>query len=658
MAQPSAIQLDGNSLTVEQLVRVAHDASVKVNCAPAAIKRVKAVSDRIAGIVRKYGDDVKKYEKSIARKGPKPIMDYGITTGFGEFKRIPIDPARLGELQANILLSHAAGVGETLDEDDLSNYYPPEIVRAVLVLRINTFLKGHSGIRPEVVNILVKMVNRRIIPLVPLRGSVGSSGDLAQLAHLFLVLCEKGRKASRFYQLGLDGQPGPLRESTVLQEVLGVRKIPEPEPKEGLALTNGATFSAAMLALAVHDATSLAFAADIAAAMSAEALLGCARAFDAKVHDARNQRGQRESAEYLRHLLEQSKLLEVASEVQDPYSIRCAPAVHGASRDALEFARDIVERELNAVTDNPLFFRGASSWDQNFAKNWPRRRENRRLRVNARSREDHEEYDGARRHSYSAGNFHGQPIALAADFLSIALAEFANISERRTQLLLDKDHNRGLPANLVPDAGLNSGLMIAQYCAAGLVSENKVLAHPASVDSIPTSANAEDHNAMATIAARKLCTVLANTRHTLAIELLVAAQALEWATLFEALSTAAAPDPQAEHAGLSVDHQSSFNVNAKPKELWERGIIEKNRFAKWTEPANRNTIQEWLGQGTGKAYRAIRESVTVKPVIEDRVLSHDIRLVATLLAPGPDRLAALVAAVGPPRARRTRDEQR
>lgn len=623
------VKLDGQSLSIEELVKVARNPSVTVDCDASAMRMVEEAANLVSRVVEKY-------EKSVKRRDPNPILDYGITTGFGEFKRVPIDPASLNLLQQNILLSHAAGVGETLDEHDLSNYFTAEVVRAVLVLRINAFLKGRSGIRPAIINTMVEMINKRVIPLVPIRGSVGSSGDLAPLAHLFLVLCENGRKATRFYRLSRDGKVGKQMEGTELPSLLRTNVQPEITAKEGLALTNGATFSAAMLALAVHDAASLALAADLAAAMSAEAILGCARAFDPKVHDERPQTGQIESARCLRGLLEGSQLLERANEVQDPYSVRCAPTVHGASRDALEFARKIVLNEINAATDNPLFFSDEKSWDNTFFANWTQRRDKRRSFPDTKIEN---RYKGEDRRSYSAGNFHGQPLALAADFLAIALAEFANISERRTQLLMDEDHNRGLPPNLIPNAGLNSGFMIAQYCAAALVSENKVLAHPASVDSVPTSSNSEDHNSMATIAARKLRVVLANTRHTLAIEFLVATQAMEWAALYEHLFTVKEPDLSFSELENQYRQFLLSDETLNYKERWKRDGIEQDLFKLWTRKDNRKNIRKWFGRGTGEAYLIIRESVG--PMIQDRVLSMDILKVARLLAPNTESLAPL-----------------
>jgi histidine ammonia-lyase len=413
---------------------------------------------------------------------------YGVNTGFGVHRNIQILPDQLRQLQENILLSHSVGVGENTNPHDLANYYSAEVIRAVLAIRINTFLKGHSGVRKELVEFLVKALNEGIVPLVPLRGSVGASGDLCPLAHLFATLL---LKKGRYYQCNGSSQQIEIKEA-------GQLKLEPPNPplasKEGLALTNGSTFSAAMLALAVYDAEHLADIADMAAALSLEALCGFMEAFDEQVHKARPFKGQQQSAENIRRLTENSKLIGTfEGGVQDAYSLRCAPQVHGATRDAIAYAREVVTIEINSATDNPLFFRQED--DQ-----WK---------------------------SYSGGNFHGQPLALAADFLAIALAELANISERRIQMLLDKNHNRGLASNLAKDPGLESGFMIAQYTAASLVSENKVLAHPASVDSIPTSANFEDHVSMSTIAARKLRTVLANVSSVLAIELMVAAQAVE-----------------------------------------------------------------------------------------------------------------------------------
>jgi histidine ammonia-lyase len=466
------ITLNGKNLSIEKLVRIARNGA-PVKCSEGALKRV---SDCREGIVQATGGGEKKI--------------YGVNTGFGVHRNIPIDSDQLEQLQENILLSHSVGVGENTNPDDLANYYSAEVIRAVLAIRINTFLKGHSGVRKELVEFLVEALNAGIVPLVPLRGSVGASGDLCPLAHLFATLL---LKKGRYYQCNGSSQQIEIKEAKQLELEL---QLPNPPlaSKEGLALTNGSTFSAAMLALAVYDAEHLADIADMAAALSLEALRGFMEAFDEQVHEARRFKGQQRSAENIRRLTENSQLIGTFTEdVQDAYSLRCAPQVHGATRDAIAYAREVVEIEINSATDNPLFFREENG-------QWK---------------------------SYSGGNFHGQPLALAADFLAIALAGLANISERRIQMLLDKNHNRGLKSNLAKNPGVESGFMIAQYTAASLVSENKVLAHPASVDSIPTCANFEDHVSMSTIAARKLRTVLANVSSVLAIELMVAAQAVE-----------------------------------------------------------------------------------------------------------------------------------
>ncbi|HXG59260.1 MAG TPA: histidine ammonia-lyase [Thermoanaerobaculia bacterium] len=552
------VVLDGSSLTIEQLVRIARDPSVRVERDPKSDERVARSEALIAEIVERY------------RSGSSAAREYGVTTGFGEFKDKPIAPDDLEQLQRNLLLSHSAGVGESVDPDDLSNYYPAEVVRAALATRLNAFLKGHSGVRRTLVDIVQAMLNRGVIPLVPLRGSVGASGDLCPLSHLFAVLLGVGR----FHLLE---EPKRLREASELPRLLGFdAKEMLPTFKEGLALVNGANFSAGMLALGAYDASQLADAADRVAALTLEAMIGCTRALDPKVHDERGHPGQIESARRMREVIEESTLVERAGAVQDAYSLRCAPQVHGASRDAIAYVRAVAEREINAATDNPLFFpENGEPFDHRFRANWP------------------EWYRGDQRVAYSAGNFHGQPLALAADFLAIAVAELANISERRTQMLLDGNHNRGLPQNLTTRPGVNSGLMIAQYTAASLVSENKVLAHPASVDSIPTSANSEDHVSMSTHAARKLRTVIGNAQSVLAIEMLVAAQAVEWRV-----------------AGLPAAHT----------------IEEAERQAKEFESAvtgRANDIARRLGRGTRELYLRIRD--IVRPVVTDRPLSDDIR---------------------------------
>jgi histidine ammonia-lyase len=576
----SPVTLDGSSLSLEDLVRVARDPRVKVEISGEAMEQVLRSRAQVEEVIQKYESGTK-------------IFDYGITTGFGEFKDVAIPSHQLEELQSNILRSHAVGAGETADELAPSNYFEPEVVRAALVIRLNAFLKGHSGIRQEMVRVVQAMINRGVIPRVPIRGSVGSSGDLCPLAHLFVVLLGEGEHYRveepsdlLWHERDLRGGPGALAED------LGM-KIPRPSFKEGLALTNGATFTAALLALAVHDAEHAARVADAGLALSLEAVCGCARAFDRRIHEARGHAGQIACAAHVRGLLKGSRLIERAGAVQDVYSLRCAPAVHGAARDSISYARKVVEAEINAATDNPLFFPRQDDWfDLEFRDNWP------------------EGYHGDHRISFSGGNFHGEPLGFAADFLAIGLAELASISERRTQMLLDCHHNRNLPSNLIPHRGVNSGWMIAQYTAAGIVSENKVLTHPATVDSIPTSANTEDHNAMGIIAARKLRTVLRNTQAVLAIELLVATQAVEW------------------RVAMKRDPRDS------PQPLdWQEAEEEAKRFREETAPERRETIAAALGEGTRRAYLAIRSLVPTL-LADDHVLEGDLRAVRGAIEAG------------------------
>jgi histidine ammonia-lyase len=610
----SSVTLDGSSLTLATLARIARDPAIDVECSAEALARVARCRERIERIAADYTAAYRRLERGEV--GASPVLDYGVTTGFGEFKNIPIAPEQLELLQQNILLSHAVGVGDSSDDQDPASYFAPEVVRAALAIRLNAFLQGHSGVRLELVETVRRMLVRGIVPRVPTRGSVGSSGDLCPLAHLFVVLLGQGDYYVVRTVDDLASRPRTIRRGlAALAEDLAdplSTGAPWPSPgvslKEGLALTNGATFSAALLALAVHDGETAAECADLGAALSLEAVCGCARALDPKIHALRGHRGAIESAERLRAHLAGSRLLDGAGAVQDVYSLRCAPQVHGAARDALAFARTIAEQEINAATDNPLFFPAAEEdpWDWQFRDNWP------------------EGYDGRSRASFSAGNFHGEPVGMAADFLAIGLAELASISERRTQMLLDGHHNRGLPPNLIPWAGVNSGLMIAQYSAAGIVSENKVLAHPASVDSIPTSANSEDHNAMATHAARKLRTVLGNVQAVLAIELLVAAQAVEWRTLLRS-----GGGRLAESTERGEDPGSLIRAAQEMSSAYDSQLAE---FAAWTTTDRQPEIAGQLGAGTGAAYRAIRRAVPT--MLADRRLDEDVRAVRGLVERG------------------------
>jgi histidine ammonia-lyase len=451
------ILVDGRSLTIQQVALVArHGAGIEL--APAAIERMavsRAVVDRCVdeGLVR-----------------------YGITTGFGKFCDVVISKEENALLQKNLIMSHSCGVGEP---------FPAEIVRAMILLRVNALAVGYSGIRPSTVQSLVRILDAGIVPVVPEQGSLGASGDLAPLSHMVLVLLGLGEA---FYR-------GRRMSGLEALSAAGLAPV-ELAAKEGLALINGTQAMTAIGALACFDAAELLRGADLAAALTAQALRGIVDAYDPRVHALRGQRGQEAAAASLRSLLEGSSLTSRQGElrVQDAYALRCVPQIHGASRDAIGYVRDVVSRELGAVTDNPIIFPGA---------------------------------EGAEADIISGGNFHGQPVALAMDFLGIALSELASVSERRIERLVNPSLSNGLPAFLTANGGINSGFMIAQYVAAALVSENKVLAHPASVDSIPSSANQEDHVSMGTIAARKARTILENLRKVLAIEILAACQGID-----------------------------------------------------------------------------------------------------------------------------------
>jgi len=411
---------------------------------------------------------------------------YGVTTGFGALASTSIPPADADRLQEHLLMSHATGVGPA---------FPREVVRAMLLLRANTLALGHSGCRPLLVDRLLAFLDAGIHPVVPEQGSVGASGDLAPLAHLALPLIGRG-------QAELNGSVVPgliaLREVGLEPLTLG--------PKEGLALLNGTQMMSAIGALLLADADRLGRTASVVAAMSVEALLGTDVAFSAAYQLARPHPGQVAVAAELRHVLRDSTLQTGHHaddhKVQDPYSLRCVPQVHGAVRDALDHLRRVLDIELNSATDNPLVFPGGGVADETALAT-----------------------GGGR--VISGGNFHGEPVALALDFAKLAIAELGAISERRTALLVDPRLNGGLPPFLAAASGIDSGMMLYQYTAAALASEDKVLAHPASADTIPTSANQEDHVSMGSIAARHARQVLENVERILAIELLVAAQALD-----------------------------------------------------------------------------------------------------------------------------------
>jgi histidine ammonia-lyase len=471
------IHLDGHTLSLDALASIA-DGGATAALAPAAARAVdaaRAVVDRHAA-----GD----------------AAVYGVNTGFGSLAEVKIARGDLGALQRNLLRSHAAGVGEPL---------PVRTVRAMMALRANVLAKGYSGIRRATLELLIEMLNRRVHPVVPSRGSVGASGDLAPLAHLALVLIGEGAAT-------IGDDPAVLDGRTALARA-GLAPI-DPAAKEGLALINGTQASTAAGALALLGAERLARAADLAAALSIDGLRGSWHPFEARLHEPRPYPGQLASADNLRRLLQASAINrshENCGRVQDAYSMRCAPQVHGAARDALAWVRRTLEIEANAATDNPMVF--ADSGD-----------------------------------IVSGGNFHGAPVALAGDVTVLAVQQLATISERRSDRLVNPALS-GLAPFLTRDSGLQSGYMIAQVTAAALTSELKTLAHPSSVDTIPTSANREDHVSMSMAAALKAERALQLARHVVAIEILLACQAIDLLAPL-ATSPALAPVHAAVRSGV------------------------------------------------------------------------------------------------------------
>jgi histidine ammonia-lyase len=445
------IRLTGSSLTSSEVVRVARQGAV-VELSKEAVEQIGVASSFVRQIVQD--------EAAV----------YGINTGFGSLCNVHIGLQDLGKLQENLILSHAVGVGRCFNEDE---------ARATMLVRANTLASGHSGIRLEVEQLLLELLNKHVFPLIPSQGSLGASGDLAPLASLALVLIGRGRAKVH----------GEILQGQAILDAIRAKPVVL-EAKEGLALINGTAVMTGVAALVFSDARTLLRSANLAAAMTMEALRARLEPFDERIHDLRRHAGQGAVAKDILSYVAGSKLIGTCDEVQDAYSIRCMPQVHGAVSDTVDFVENVLLNELNAVTDNPLLFPA----------------------------------DGD---VLSGGNFHGEPVALAMDYLGIALAELASISERRTNRLLNPALNRGLPAFLTRDAGLNSGLMIAQYTQAALVSENKVLAHPASVDSIPVSADQEDHVSMGTLAARKARSIADNVATVVAIELLAAYQAVD-----------------------------------------------------------------------------------------------------------------------------------
>jgi histidine ammonia-lyase len=506
------ISIDGDRLTIDDVVAVSRG-KAPVTVSPAGYGRV----GRTARLVARWVQEQK--------------VIYGITTGFGAMCDVTISPADTRELQKKILMSHAAGVGDP---------FPEDVVRAIMAIRLHDLFMGYSACTCGTLDHLVMFLNEGIVPVIPAKGSVGASGDLAPTAHLGLVLIGMGEAFYRGERLcGAEA----LEKIGLVPLIL--------EAGEGLALINGTQVMTAIAALVVHDAVRLAKLADAACAMSLEVLMGSSSEFDPRIHHVRPHPGQIASAENILRLTENSQIIlshQGCARVQDAYTLRCSPQIHGASKDAVIHAGNVVTIEINSTTTNPLIFADTEE-----------------IRL--------------------GGNFHGQPLAMAADYLSMGIAELGNVSERRIERLVNPQLSE-LPAFLVKNGGLNSGFMIAQYMAAALVSENKVLAHPACVDSIPTSANKEDHVSMGTIAIRQCREILDNVEHVLAVEMLCAAQAYDLLT---------------ERIHLAA------------------------------------------GEGTRVAHRVIREKIPF--LDEDRVLADDINAMVSLIRSGK-LLTEIEGAVG------------
>lgn len=530
------LSLTGQDLILENLVKAARSRTVTVVISKTATEKM---------------EESRRWVEQVQKTG-KPVV-YGINTGFGSKATVSISKQHLRELQRNLVLSHSSGTGEPL---------PIDVVRAAILLRANTLCRGYSGIRPVVVQTLLQMVEKNVVPWIPSQGSVGASGDLAPLSHLALVLSrnpdgEDSLPNGKAYYLPPGKNTWQLMSGKEAMKKAGIERIVL-EAKEGLALNNGTQISTALLALALYDAMVLVKAADIAMAMSLEALLGISSAFHPEIHRLRPHPGQVLCAENIRKLVESSRLINShPGKVQDAYSLRCHPQVLGGVRDMLGYIENLLNIEMNSTNDNPIIV--------------PKL--------------------GGENKSLSGGNFHAQPIAFAADFLSIVLCEIGSIAERRIFRLSDKHLNERLPSFLVVNSGLESGMMIAQYTAASLVSENKSLAHPASIDSIPTCENQEDHVSMAPIAARKARQILENVYKIVAIELLYGAQAIDL-------------------------------------RLREKGIA----------PTDCHKI---LGKGTSAAYHLVREEVDF--IEKDRPLYPDIEKAIGLLKGG--KLTAAVEKV-------------
>jgi histidine ammonia-lyase len=498
------MQITGEGLKVENIFQVAYSPEKPVTLAPSAMQKMKASRDYIEGRIQ-AGETM-----------------YGVNTGFGAFSSVRISDTDIEKLQKNLIRSHSAGVGEPFTKAQ---------TRAMMLLRANALARGHSGIRVQVVEKVLEYLNKDIIPVIPCQGSVGASGDLAPLSHLALALIGEGEV----------WEPGAKAEKYLPVQVrlksLGVTPL-ELKAKEGLSLINGCQVMTALGALGLYEARNLAWLADLSGAMSLEALKGSRSAFDPLISAVRPHPGESKTARNLLKILGPdsgiSRSHENCDKVQDAYSLRCMPAVHGAVKDTLRYAAQVLETEANSSTDNPLVFSD----------------DNKIL---------------------SCGNFHGEPVAFALDFLGIAISSLANISECRLTLMINPSMS-GLPAFLTNQGGLNSGHMIVQVAAASLVSENKILAHPASVDSLPTSADKEDHVSMGTIAARKFLQILKNAQNVIAMEMLSACQALD---LIKPLKPAAGVAVAYEIIRKTVPYASEDRVFAKDIDCIREMILDQ-----------------------------------------------------------------------------------
>ena len=503
------ILINGKNLTVDEVIRVARRGEEVRICEESKIA-------------------VKKARDYVDRKLSEGAIIYGLTTGFGKFSDTFISCEETTDLQRNLIISHTCALGQPL---------PKETVRAAMLLRCNALSRGNSGIRPQTLYTLVDMLNKGVHPQIPEKGSLGASGDLAPLSHMVLTMIGEGEAEYK----------GEIMPGKKAMEKAGIPII-RLEAKEGLALINGTQIMTAIGLNVLWDAMNLLKVSDIAAAMTGEALNAVKKAYDHKVHDLRGHKGQKDSAENLLKLLDGSDNAHELNKnkVQDPYSLRCVPQVHGASRDAVWYVYEAVSREINAVTDNPLIF----------------------------PEEDE---------VISGGNFHGQPMALAFDFLKNAVAELADISERRSERLINPQLSEGLEPFLTKHGGVCSGFMIAQYAAASMVSENKIYAHPASVDSIPSSGNQEDHVSMGTTAARTAAMILDNSQKVLGIELFAASQGI-WLR---------------GEKGLSEATKAAYDFIRKTVKPVDQDIIMHYEIKKFDEMIKTNEIVEAVEKITG-----------------------------------------------------------